>query len=173
MSNQWFQDQARLGNMYHSHNTTTGLVTVIHATSTGLMLFNPIGSAKDLVVDKATFVGTTLGAIGQIGIAVSPTKLTANATGTAAVVHNAKVSGSDANKGVATVLSICTLGTTPVWLRSIGASRITGSQDGNGAFEADFNGTLVVPPGMYIGFAALTTTRAGLMSFSWAEVDAT
>jgi len=173
MSNQWFMDQARLGNMYHSHNTTAGAVTVLSTTCTGLVLSNPLGSGKDLVVDNMSFVGSTLSTIAEVGIAVSATVAVAVQTGTAAVVHNAKLRGSNGNQGVGQTLSIATLLTTPVWLRPIGSARVTATTDGTPAFTADFEGSLVVTPGTYVCFATLTAARTGLCSVSWAEVDAT
>jgi len=173
MSNQWFLDQARLGNMYHAHSTGAGAVTVIHATYTGLVLSNPLGSGKDLVVDKMNFVGTTLAAIAGIGVMVSPTLLTAIQTGTAGVIHNGRVSGSNSNVGKGQALVGATLLTTPVWLRPMGLDNITAAITGYKGFEADFGGSLVIPPGMYAGLATLTTARTGLASITWAEVDAT
>ena len=172
MSNQYFLDQARLGNMYHSHNTTAGAVTVLSATCTGLVLSNPINSGKDLIVDNMSFVGSTLSTIAEMGIAVSSAVANAVQTGTAAVIHNAKLKGSDGNIGAARVFSIATLLTTPVWIRPIGHIRITGSQDGNQAFEAKFGGSLVVTPGTYVCFSTLTAARTGLCSVSWADADA-
>jgi len=171
MSEQWFLDQARLGNMYHSHNTTAGAFTVIHATYTGLALSNPLGSGKNLVVDNISFVGSTLSTIAEIGVAVAPSISNAVQTGTAAVVHNAKLAGSNSNIGKGRTFSIATLLSTPVWLRPIGHARITGAQDGSSSFVADFDGTLIVTPGTYVCIATLTAARTGLGSISWAEID--
>ena len=171
MSNQWFLDQARLGNMYHSNNTTAGAVTVLSATCTGLVLSNPIGSGKDLVVESMSFVGSTLSTIAEIGVAVSSAVATATQTGTAAVIHNGRLSGSNGNTGVGLTHSIATLLSTPVWLRPIGHARITAAVEGSRAFKADFDGTLVVTPGTYVAFATLTAARTGLCSISWAEAD--
>ena len=171
MSQQWFLDQARLGNMYHSNNTTAGAVTVLSATCTGLVLSNPLGSGKDLVVDKMSFVGSTLSTIAEIGIAVSSSVANAVQTGTAAVVHNGKLAGSDSNLGKGRTFSIATLLSTPVWFRPIGHARITAAVEGSSAFVADFDGSVVVTPGTYIAFSTLTAARTGLCSISWAEVD--
>ena len=171
MSEQWFLDQARLGNMYHSNNTTAGAVTVLSATCTGLVLSNPIGSGKDLVVKEMSFVGSTLSTIAEIGIAVSSAIATATQTGTAAVIHNARLKGSNGDVGVGLVHSIATLLTTPVWLRPIGSARVTGTTDGTSAFIAAFEGSLVVTPGTYVAFSTLTAARTGLCSVTWAEAD--
>lgn len=171
MSEQWFLDQARLGNVYHSHNTTAGAVTVLSATATGLVLSNPLGSGKDLIVSNLSFVGSTLSTIAEIGIAVSSAVANTVQTGTAAVVHNARLNGSNSNTGVGRTFSIATLLSTPVWLRPIGSARVTGTTDGTNAFVANFDGTLVVTPGTYVAFSTLTAARTGLCSVTWAEAD--
>mgnify|MGYP003647948030 CR=1 FL=1 len=167
----FFKDQARLGKMFHAHNTTAGAVTVLSATCTGLVLSNPLGSGKDLIVSNMSFVGSTLSTIAEIGVAVSSSVAVAVQTGTAAVVHNARLGGSNGNIGVGQALSIATLLSTPVWLRPIGSARVTGTTEGTNAFEADFDGELVVTPGTYVCFSTLTAARTGLCSVSWAEAD--
>ena len=171
MSQQWFLDQARLGNMYHSNNTTSGAVTVLSATCTGLVLSNPLGSGQNLVVSSMSFVGSTLSTIAEIGIAVSSSVANAVQTGTAAVVHNGLLGGSNSNLGKGRTFSIATLLSTPVWLRPIGSARVTGTTEGTNAFVANFDGTLIVAPGTYAAFSTLTAARTGLCSISWAEVD--
>lgn len=167
----FFKDQARLGKMYHAHNTTAGAVTALSATCTGLVLSNPLGSGKDLIVSNMSFVGSTLSTIAEIGIAVSSVVAVAVQTGTAAVVHNARLRGSNGNVGVGQALSIATLLSTPVWLRPIGHARITAGVEAAPAFTADFDGELVITPGTYACFATLTAARTGLCSVSWAEAD--
>ena len=173
MSQQWFLDQARLGNVYHSHNTTAGAVTVLSATCTGLVIENPAGSGKDLVIDSMSFVGSTLTTIREIGIAVSASLSQAgSSTTTAAVIHNGKLNGSNSNIGVGQSFSIATLPAAPVWLRPIGSARVTTAVEGQNAFVADFKGTLVVAPGTFVCFSTLTAAATGLCSATWAEVDA-
>ncbi len=166
----WFFDQARLGNVYHSHNTTAGAVTVLNATCTGLVLSNPVGSTKALVMKNVQFANSTLAAIAEVGLAVSPSVSTAVQTGTAVVIHNAQLSGSDANIGAGRTFSIATLLTTPVWYRSMGSVELTGSVEA-GINEANLNGDTIIMPGTYIALATLTTARTGMCSMTWAEVE--
>jgi|TARA_Y100000310_G_scaffold202996_1_gene203245 hypothetical protein len=166
----WFYEQALLGNVYHAHNTTAGEVTVIHATYTGLVISNPVGSNKILVMKNAQFANSTLAAIAEVGLVVSPTMLVAVQTGTAAVIHNAKLSGSNSNPGRGQALSVATLLTTPVWYKTMGSVELTGSVE-SGMNEANLNGDTLVTPGQYIAIATLTTARTGLCSFTWAEID--
>lgn len=170
MSDKWFLDQTRLGNVFHSHNSAAKAFTAIHATNTGLTLSNPVGSGKLLVMKSAQMTVTTLGVTSEIGLAVSPTKLSAIQTGTNEVIHNGLESGSDSNPGVAEVFSIATLLTTPVWLRTMGKMIMTAGVE-TGMNEANLNGDVIITPGQYIGIMALTAVRTGVGSFTWAEID--
>jgi len=171
--NNWFLEEARKGNVYHAHNTTAGAVTVLHATCTGLVLENPYGSGKDFVVESASFVGSTLTTIREMGLAVSPASSTVlSATTTAAVIHNGKLGGSNLQRGQARVYSVATLSSTPVWLCPLGNARVTAAIEGLPAMHKNFDGTLVVAPGFFIAFSTLTTATTGLCSMTWAEVDA-
>jgi hypothetical protein len=170
----WFFEQAILGNVYHSHNTTAGAVTVLSATATGLILENPFGSGKDLIVKVMAFVGSTLTTIRELGVAVSPSVSTVvSTTTTAAVIHNAKLAGSDIRKGVGRAYSIATLPAAPVWFRPLGSARVTAAVDGLPALLAEFDGDVIVTPGTNISFAALTLASTGLCSITWAEINAT
>jgi len=168
----WFLEQARLGNVYHSHNTTAGAVTVLSATCTGLVIENPFGSGKDLVMDSMSFVGSTLSTIRDIGVAVNASISQAGSSSTtAAVIHNGRNTGSNDNVGRGQSFSIATLPAAPVWLRPIGSARVTVAVEGLQAMIAKFNGTLIVPPGGFVCFSTLTAAATGLCSASWAEID--
>jgi hypothetical protein len=171
MSNSWFLDQARQGNVYHSHNTTAGAVTVLSATCTGLVIENPYGSGKDLVMESMSFTGSTLTTIREMGIAVNATiDQTGSTTTTAAVIHNGRNIGSDQNVGIGLSFSIATLPAAPVWLRPIGNARVTGAVEGLKSLIAQFDGSLIVPPGGFVCFSTLTAAATGLCSATWAEV---
>ena len=168
----FFVNQAREGNVYHSNNTTAGAVTVLSATCTGLVLENPAGSGKDLVVQSMSFVGSTLSTIREIGVAVSSTISQAGSTSTtAAVIHSGRLSGSNGRNGVGRTYSIATLPAAPVWLRPLGSARVTVAVEGLAAMTADFDGSLIVAPGTLVCFSALTAAATGLCSITWAEVD--
>lgn len=168
----WFFEQARAGNVFHSHNTTAGAVTVLSATCTGLVIENPYGSGKILVMKEANFAGSTLTTIREIGIAVSSAVVQAVSTSTtAAVIHNAKLQGSNIDSGVGRSYSIATLASTPVWLRPIGNCRVTAAVEGLQAQTAKFNGDVIVMPGTFIAFSTLTAAATGLCSFTWAEIN--
>ncbi|KKM69817.1 hypothetical protein LCGC14_1446980 [marine sediment metagenome] len=170
---QFYLREARLGNVYHSHNTTAGAVTVLSTTCTGLVLANPFNSGKELIVANMSFVGSTLTTIREIGIAVptevQETIVTAGAT--TANIYNGKLAGAGVNQGVGVTYSIATLTSTPLWFRPLGSARVTNAVEGLGVMSADFDGTVIVPPGFYIAFSTLTAAATGLCSITWVETD--
>ena len=171
---QFFLDETRKGNVYHTHNVTTGEVTALSATCTGLVVENPINSGKSLVIASMEYIGSTLSSIREVGIAVSSAVATApSTTVTAAVIHNGLVSGSNLNKGVGRSYSIATLATAPVWLRPLGSCRQSGGTVADNSLQltVDFDGTVLVAPGTYICFSTLTAASTGLCSITWAEID--
>lgn len=169
---QWFLDRAREGNVYHSHNTTAGEVTVLSSTCTGLVLENRFDSGKMLVVAEMAFTGSTLAAIGEIGVAVS-SKIseTISTSATAAVIHNGRATGSNLDKGAGLSFSIATLASEPLWFRPLCSARVTNAKNALTPATVEFDGTLIVMPGTYVCFSALTAARTGLCSITWAEVD--
>ena len=173
--NSYFLEQTRLGNVYHAHNVTKGLVTILSATCTGLVLENPFGSGREFVVASMAACGADIAAIREIGIAVSSeVSETLSTSRTAAVIHNGRPGGSNVNKGVAFVSSIATLPTVPVWFRPLANCRDTTGVDAvesNDPFVCDFDGTVIVPPGHYICFSALDVAASNLLSIIWAETD--
>ena len=170
--NSWFLEQARKGNVYHADTATGKEVTTIHATHTGLTIENPYGSGKDLVMESVSFASSTLAAIAELGLGVGPNESTVvSATTTAAVIHNARLSGGDFGLGVAKAYEVATLSSTPVWFEAMGSVRITGAVEGARELTKHLDGTVIVAPGMYICLMALTTARTGLCSATWAEVD--
>lgn len=168
----WFLEQARLGNMYHSCSTGAVTLSTVSATQTGLGLSNPYGSGKDLVMKQARFQPSTAPAgVSVVGLAVSPSVNQTQVTHTTpAVIHNALIAGSNVNVGVGKVDSASTLPEAPVWLRPLGgvtaASSIT-----PGMYVDDIDGTIVLQPGTGISFSYLTTAAIGIAEFTWAEVD--
>jgi len=168
----FFVNQARQNRVFHAHNTTAGAVTVLSATCTGLVIENPWGSGKDLVIQNVSFVGSTLSTIREIGVACSATVSQAgSATTTAAVIHNGRNTGSDNTRGVGKAYSIATLPAAPVWLRPLGSARVTAAVDGLTAMIAEFDGSFIVTPGTFICLSTLTAAATGLCSVTWAEVD--
>jgi hypothetical protein len=168
----WFLEQARLGNMYHSCSTGAVTLSTVSATCTGLVLSNPYGSRKKLVVAKCRFVPSTAPAgVSVVGLAISAAvSVTAVTHTTPAVIHNAIATGSNVDTGVGLVDSAATLPAAPVWLRPISgvaaASSIT-----PGMYVDETRGEIILPPGTNLSFSYLTTAAIGIAAFTWVEID--
>jgi len=168
---EWFLEQARLGNMYSA--CTTGAVTLstVNATCTGLSLENPHGSGVNLVIKRAVFVPSTAPAgAAVVGLAVSSAVSQTAVTHTAAaVIHNAIANGSNAKVGKAKADSSSTLPAAPVWLRPLG-SVVAASSITPAAYKEEVNGDIILPPGTNLSFSYLTTAAVGIAAFTWVEV---
>lgn len=171
MSDQWFLDQSRLGNMYRACSTGAVTLSTVSATCTGLALSNPVGSGYNLVVKEISFSPSTAPAgASVVGIAVSPSvNATAVVHTTPMVIHRTLISGSNANAGVGRVDSAATLPEAPVWFKPLGsvvaASSITPTN-----YTYYSNGDIIVTPGTSISLSYLTTAAVGIAEVSWVEV---
>jgi len=172
-TNEWFLEQARLGNMYHACSAGAVTLSTVHATCTGLALSNPYGSGKNLIVKRVCFQPSTAPAgAAVVGLAISPAPHTTAVTHTTpAVIHNAICTGSDSKLGVGRVDVSATLPNTPVWLRPIGGV-VAASSISPGKYTEEINGEIILPPGTHLSLSYLTTAAVGIASVTWAEVDA-
>ena len=171
-TNEWFLEQARLGNMYHACSAGAVTLSTVSATCTGLALSNPYGSCKKLIVKTVSFQPSTAPAgAAVVGLAISPAvSATAVTHTTPAVIHNAIMTGSDKNVGVAKVDVSSTLPAAPVWLRPIGGV-VAASSISPGKYTEEVNGEIILPPGTSLSLSYLTTAAIGIASVSWAEVN--
>lgn len=170
---EWFLEQARLGNMYHA--CTAGAVTLstVSTTCTGLALSNPYGSGKNVIVKTFSFQPSTAPAgAAVVGLAISPAVIqTAVTHTTPAVIHNAITTGSNLNVGKAKADAAATLPNTPVWLRPMGGV-VAASSITPGKYTEHVNGEIILPPGTHLSLSYLTTAAVGIASCTWVEVDA-
>jgi hypothetical protein len=171
-SQDWFLEQARLGNMYHACSAGAVTLSTVSATCTGLALSNAHGSGKLLIVNKVRFAPSTIPAgISVVGLAISPGVSTTAVTHTTPmVIHNAIMTGSNANVGVGKVDASATLPAAPVWLRPI-AVQISGSTTTAPVYEDVTDGQIILPPGTNLSLSYLTTAAVGICSVTWVEIS--
>ena len=169
-------DLNRQGKVFVAANVSAKSVIAVTTAMTGVLLYNPAGSNKKLIIIDGGFVWTTApGAVHNIGWALAtpvqvgqggPTSLTAIGSGVLA----ADGSGA-ANNAVARAYDAATIVTAGVpvrwfmgatWGSSVGVSPYT-SRD-------EVEGALVVVPGAAVMFTVVTTTAVGMGSMTWAEV---
>lgn len=173
-SNQeWFLEQARLGNMYHACSAGAVTLSTVNTTCTGLAISNPYGSGKLLVIKRISFAPSTApGGAAVVGLAISPSvSQTAVTHTTPMVIHNSLMIGSNLKVGAGAVDAAATLPTTPVWLRPL-ASVVAGSSISPAKYGEDIMGEIILPGGTHLSLSYLTTAAVGIASVTWVEVSA-
>lgn len=163
----------RLGQVFTAGNVSAKSVIAVTTAMTGLILYNPIGSGKQIFITDAGFAWTTApAAVHNLGIATAapnisvPSSLTT--AGSPVVVSNA--SGSAGNS-VTQAYDAATLAVAPVARRwAFGA--VYGSGVGESPYSAidHVDGAISAIPGGVICLTVVTTTAVGLGSFTWVEL---
>lgn len=159
------------GRVWHASNQAAQAVSVALATTyTGIGLYNPTGSSKLLVPLKIKFAMS----VAQVAIATQGLIQAWAATGavtaqtTSITPQNGLIGNTSRPVGIA--LSAATI-TTPTWLTQQ-IDGFTAAALSAPTLPLDYEGTVGVLPGGFIGIGALTTVT-GLGWISWAEVDYT
>ena len=168
----WFLEQARLGNLFRAANQSAATVTLINtSTATGLILGNPYGSGKKLVLRDANFSFTTVPtATSIVFLAQSVAIHQTDVTHTAAVsVYDADGSGVS-SKSVARADSSATTPNLPVYSRILGYTPTTPATTGGITFTDYINGAMILVPGTYVQISYIGAAPVGMASFTWAEV---
>lgn len=163
----------REGKMFSAANVSSKNFIAVTTAMTGLLLYNPLGSGKNLLIADIGFVWVTApAAVHNLGVgfyftgAAVPTSLTAIGSGVLA----ADGSGGRGDS-VASAYDAATLAAAPVVQRWIG-----GAVYGSGVGESPYSildkvdGALMVKPGSVLALAAVTTTLAGMAHITWAEL---
>ena len=165
----------RLGQVFVAANNAATNHIAVTNIMTGLAIYNPPGSGKILALKTFTFQWTTApAAVHQIGLAMIPVSATALTTATAVTVTGGVLSADcSGNSGlsVAKAYSAFTGPTTAVACHWSGGC-IYGSGVGESPYSIidPIDGEIMVRPGGAIVTCALTTTCAGVASFSWIEI---
>lgn len=160
----------RAGQLFAACNQANKATTALSTTATGLILYNPWGSGKKLVIVDARFafsaVPTAAGAV-MLSMGNTPSAAAVPA-GTADVIWGADGSGVT-TKSVARVFTIATTNVVNVYIMPLTTASSTTSSVHAAAIP---EGGIIVAPGNYIMFSHVTTVATGIGSFLWAEVDA-
>ena len=165
----------RQGKTFMAANVSAKSVIAVTTAMTGVILHNPTGSGKKLLIARVGWVWTTVpGAVHNIGLGLAAPNATAPATLTAigSGVLNADGSGASTT-AVGRAYDAATLPVAPVsvywfggaaWGTSVGVSPFNITEDVDGA--------IALVPGATLTFTAVTTTAVGLGSIMWVEVPA-
>ena len=164
-------DLNRQGKVFVGANVSAKSVVAVSTTATGLILWNPVGSGKKIVLIDTGFVWTTVpGAVHNLGIAVMPASQVLP-TGLTVAGRSATAADGSGNSGAGIVWDAATLPVAPVAVRWFGgAAWITGGS-GEAPYQMNdrIDGSIVLVPGAVAVLTVVNTTAVGMGHFTWAE----
>lgn len=162
----YYQQTVR-GNTFSVNTQGTAVTTTaaLATTWTGLAVSNPTGSGVNLVLTKfsatqfAVGAAATIGLLGAVGVAAGSLAPQSRLIG----IGTASKAVASAGATIATPLLITTFG-------SLGSVATTGYGLEPGIF-VDLEGSIVIPPGSFVGtYTSIVTTTALNFGFVWEEV---
>lgn len=163
----------RLGQVYSAANVSAKSVIAVTTAMTGVIVYNPVGSGKNVLITDVGWVWTTApGAVHNIGLATAAPNLTipASVTAIGSGVRLANGSGNAGNS-VTLVYDAATLPVAPVACRWFGGAAYA-TAAGNSPFmiRDPVDGAIMLVPGAVMCFCAVTTTLVGMGHVTWVEV---
>jgi len=163
----------RAGQLFTAANVAAKSVVAVSTTATGVILYNPVGSGKQLAIVDVGWAWTTVpAAVHNIGLAIMPPSPT-TLSGLTAIGSGVLSGNGSGNRGasVAFAYDAATLPVAPVMQRiSFSAAWASGAGVNSATLIDYVDGALMVQPGGALVFAVVTTTAIGLGSVSWIEV---
>ena len=166
-----YYEQTYRGNTFLASTQASGIFTLLATTAyTGLILVNPPGSGKNLVLlDVCIAQSTAATGITTFVLAANTNIIQALPTSTTAVTIRPTLLGSGAAT-VAAAYSIATLATAPVVIRAIGGGPVATGTQQVPFIRDEVAGSIILAPGTTVNIATLTTTMSAVASFTWEEV---
>ena len=173
MSNLDVASYNRQGKVYTLANTAAVATTAVGTAATGLIVINPYGSGKKLIMVDWGWASSGVGTgVGNICLAIGASNITAVTNTTPVTVRAAD--GSGAATSVAAGSSSATLPAADVAVKWLGGNIwVTGGTgDHPYMLQGSLEGSLILVPGSTLRFTHVTTVLTGLGSFTWIEVPA-
>lgn len=165
-----YAEAARRGLLFAASNVAAQAVTVALATTyTGLLVYNPAGSGKRMILLKAKYaLSVAPAAIASLHLLRVPTGTYTHTTPLAAPgIVSAKIgSGLASSMGADSAATI----PTPTYLMSAGSGFTAGALYADSQTWLDIDGAITVEPGNGIAWGALTAVT-GFGSMLWMEED--
>lgn len=163
-----YYEQSFRGNIYTAANQAAQAVSVaLNTTYTGLCLYNPVGSGKNLVPLKLKYgLSVAPAGIATIGVIAGFAATGGVTAQTAALTRQSSIIGN-LSTGVGIPLSAATI-VTPTWLFQLVDGFTAGALPAPSPV-VDLEGLFVIAPGGFIAIGALTAVT-GLGGISWEEV---
>lgn len=172
-----YQEAAIRGFVFTASNVAAQAVSVaLTTTYTGLCLSNPVGNNKSLVLLTGQY------ALSVAPVAIASLHLIAGGSSAGVTVHTTPLASPGIQKALigpqsgvagqsgtsATVDSACTI-VNPYYLVGLGSGFTAGALYATTPSLIDFGGLIVVSPGGWVAWGALTAVT-GFGSFTWEEI---
>jgi len=160
------------GNIFSACNSAAQALSLNSATATGLILSNPIGSGKVLMLLKVRVAIVSLPAGAAPLILTGGQSVTAITHTTPLTVRNTYLANGNTAVGLAD--SAATI-PTPAIISVLGGGPAATVATGTSFppfIEANYDGEIVLPEGGFISLQCLTTAISVVASMTWAEESA-
>lgn len=164
-----YYEQTVRGRMFSVNTQGTAITTTaaLATTWTGLGIANAAGSGVNLVLNKFTATQFAVGAAATIGILGGAGTLAASLMIQSRSIGSGTLASTSVTASAGATISTPLLITT---FGSLGSVATTGYGLENGLY-VDLEGSIIVPPGSFIGtYTSIVTTSALNFGFTWEEV---
>lgn len=167
-----YYDAALQGNTFYAANQAAATWSVaLNTTFTGLVVANPAGSGVNGIIKKVGFaLSAAPAAPAHIGIFGGYSAAGIITHTTPLVPASSFIGGGRAGKILADVAA--TLVGTPAWLMPFMGGFTAAAFPGTGPSIMDVEGSIIIPPGGYVGIGALTAV-VGFGAIIYDEVPIT
>jgi hypothetical protein len=168
-----YLDAVRRGNVYSAAMQAVAAASVTLTASACLTVTNPVGSGKNLALLELLCL------ICNPPAGVSVVSLYGLLGGTAAVTHTTPILAGAAGfqnmltgQAGSTKTLVDSVATVPApgALRPVAASVVTTTNAFSPYIKDQIDGALIIPPGGFVSFGALTTAMNILATLTWEEV---
>lgn len=165
-----YQEAVLQGNVYLASNQAAVALSNLSVTATGLILTNPVGSGKNLVIwDIDIALATAPAGASTVALAANVNILAAAVIHTTPlVVRQALLGGANAAVGLAD--SAATLPAAPVVIQALGGGPVAAASLTTVFMHDEVAGAIILVPGTAISLTALTTAISAVSSIMWEEV---
>jgi hypothetical protein len=164
-------DQVRRGNTFYACMQAIAALSVNSTTATGLIITNPPGNNKYLVLlELCVAIGSAPAGIAVLALVGSQTGAI---THTTPIVRNTgfnnAVFGGGAGQPTALVDSAATVAAVQT-VRAVGGGPAATGSVGTAFIKDEIAGAVVLAPGACVSLQAFTTAISVIASLTWAEV---
>lgn len=168
-----YYEAALRGNLFVAANTAVQALSLGSATATGLILTNPFGSNKNLILlEVACYIAAAITAVANVALFANINPVAATVVHTTPIVPRNALLG--AGTGVGLVDSAATLPAAPTLIRSLfGWHWVTaGTPATQLGVKEVIDGGIILAPGTAVSVQGVTVAHTTISSFVWEEVAA-